>query len=100
MAAVGMEVASMVVGGALLGWGAEALFGWSYSILVGSLLGLAVGMWTLIKGALDLNSQLDAMGPRKIAQREQPAEKPDDDVPSWREDWDQWKDDDSDERTD
>lgn len=103
LAAVGMEVASMVVAGALLGWGAEALWGWKYSILVGALTGLAVGLWTLIKGALKLNQQLESMGPRPrkpaMPAKQAPAagkEEGDDD--SWREEWNEWIDDDAGER--
>jgi F0F1-type ATP synthase assembly protein I len=100
MAAVGMEVAAQVAGGALLGWGIDAIFGTSWGVLTGAIIGLIVGMWTLIKGALKLNKQLESMGPRprNLATTESSDETSSakDDLPSWREEWEEWKDDDGD----
>lgn len=104
MAGISMEVASMVVAGAMLGWGAQAIWGWRHSILTGALVGLAVGLWTLIKSALKLNQQLDALGPRprKVVsqtqeqQREaETGEQENEDEQSWQDEWDSWNDDDA-----
>lgn len=114
MAAIGMEVASQVAGGALLGWLVDSLAGTSRWLLIGAIVGLIVGMWTLIKQSLKLNTQLEALGPRKRdlqshqsqvgsgsavdgseAQEVDDAlggeEQNDEALPSWREEWEQWK---------
>ncbi len=59
-----MEVAGAVVAGAILGWGFDRWRGTaSTGLLVGSLMGIVVGMWTLIRGALKLNRLLDRRHP-------------------------------------
>ena len=65
MGGLGMEVAGAVVAGALLGWGFDHLRGKAAStgLLVGSLMGIVVGMWSLIRGALKLNRLLDRHHP-------------------------------------
>jgi F0F1-type ATP synthase assembly protein I len=106
MAAIGMEVAAQVAGGALLGWAVDAVFGTTWGVLTGAIVGLAVGMWTLIKGSLKLNKQLEAMGPhRKLGLPPKTTtatvgNEQDDELPSWREEWDDWKDDEPDEPAD
>ncbi|MFB3139492.1 MAG: AtpZ/AtpI family protein [Phycisphaerales bacterium] len=64
MAGLGMEVAAQVAAGTILGWLFDLLQGTSPNgILVGSVLGIVVGLWSLIRGALKLNRQLDRMHP-------------------------------------
>ncbi len=65
MGGLGMEGAGAVVAGALLGWGFDRLRGKTAStgLLVGSVMGIVVGMWTLIRGALKLNRLLDRRHP-------------------------------------
>ena len=66
MGGLGMEVATQVGAGALLGW----LFDrWQDTapkgLLVGAAIGIVVGLWSLIKGALKLNRALDREAPRR-----------------------------------
>ena len=64
MGGLGMEVAGAVVAGALLGWAFDHWRGTAPTgVLVGSLVGIAVGMWSLIRGALKLNRLLDRHHP-------------------------------------
>ena len=65
MGGLGMEVAGAVLAGAILGWGFDRLRGGTAStgLLVGSVMGIVVGMWTLIRGALKLNRLLDRRHP-------------------------------------
>ena len=102
-----MEVAAQVAGGALLGWAIDAIFGTTWGLLAGSITGLVVGLWTLVKNSLKLNKQLEAMGPRPRAQTLVPSEPQapltgeqaaaadaatdEMEMPSWREEWDEWK---------
>jgi len=68
LAGLGFQTASEVGAGALLGWLADR---WLNSapkgLLIGSVAGIAVGLWSLIRGALRLNRQLDAIS---VARRE------------------------------
>ncbi len=64
MGGLGMEVAAQVAAGALLGWLFDRWQGTSPNgLLVGAVIGIAVGMWHLIKGALKLNKELDRKHP-------------------------------------
>lgn len=80
MAGIGMTVASEVAAGALLGflydlWRGSGRTG----IIVGSLVGIAVGLWTLISQTLKLNRQLDILAPTRGRGRPIPPEEYDDD---------------------
>lgn len=60
MAGVGFEVASEVAAGALLGWLFDRWRGHgNIGVLVGSIVGIAVGLWSLIRTGLKLNRELD-----------------------------------------
>ncbi len=64
MGGLGTEVAGAVLAGAILGWGFDRWRGTgSTGLLVGSMVGIVVGMWTLIHGALKLNRLLDRRHP-------------------------------------
>ena len=64
MAGIGFEVASEVAAGALIGWGIGHLAGRpDRGVLIGGVAGIAVGMWTLIRGTLKLNRELDRKHP-------------------------------------
>ncbi len=81
MAGLGMEVAAQVAAGALLGWLFDRWQGTSPNgILVGSVVGIVVGMWSLINGALKLNRMLDQQHPTKGRGRPLPPDEEDDDV--------------------
>jgi F0F1-type ATP synthase assembly protein I len=87
MGGLGMEVAALVAAGAGLGWLYDRWRGTgSTGMLVGSVLGIAVGLWSLIGGALKLNRQLDRQSP--IAGRGKPLPPDDDDdKDDWDDDW-------------
>ena len=60
MAGLGMETASFVLGGVVIGWGAKTLFGGTDTwILIGGIAGILSGISQLIRGGLKLNEQLD-----------------------------------------
>ncbi len=84
MGGLGMEVAGAVVAGAILGWAFDRLRGGAAStgLLVGSLMGIVVGMWTLIRGALKLNRLLDRRHPTAGRGKPLPPEEEDGDD-SW-----------------
>lgn len=59
-----MEVSSQVAAGALLGWGFDYWRGTSpKGLLTGAIIGIVVGMWSLIKSALKMNRMLDRQHP-------------------------------------
>ncbi len=59
-----MEVAAQVAAGALLGWLFDRWRGTDpKGLLVGSVIGIVVGLWSLIRGALKLNRELDRQYP-------------------------------------
>lgn len=97
MAGLGFEVAAQVAAGALLGWLYDRYIGHGTSgILVGAILGLAVAMWTLIRGSLKLNRELDKQAP--LRGRGEPITPEEWSKDDWkRDDWnntdDLWKDD-------
>lgn len=55
---VGLDFASFVGAGALIGWGAQRLFGWPPALTTGALVGLICGGWKLFKDARELNRDL------------------------------------------
>ena len=66
MAGLGMETASFVLGGVVLGWIArEALGGGDVWIIVGAVAGIASGISQLIRGGPKLNRQLDRVAGRR-----------------------------------
>jgi F0F1-type ATP synthase assembly protein I len=68
MGGLGMEVATQVGAGALLGWLFDRWRGSAPTgLLVGATIGIVVGLWSLIKGALKLNRALDRKTPRRRA---------------------------------
>ena len=88
MAGIGMQVASEVAAGAILGylfdlWRSVGHVG----VLVGSIIGIAVGLWSLIGQTLKLNRQMDRLAPTKG--RGTPLPPPDDDDDD---DDDRWND--------
>lgn len=63
MAGIGMTVASEVAAGAIFGLIFDAWRGTGHTgVLVGSLCGISVGLFTLIRQTLRLNKQLDRFG--------------------------------------
>lgn len=64
MAGIGFEVASEVAAGSVLGWLVDLWVGSApRGLLTGSILGIAVGMWSLIQGTMKLNRELDRKHP-------------------------------------
>ena len=64
MGGLGMEVAAQVAAGALLGWLFDRWRGTDPTgLLVGSVIGIVVGLWSLIRGALKLNRELERRHP-------------------------------------
>lgn len=64
MAGIGMTVASEVAAGVILG----LAFDWwrghgNTGVVVGSIAGIAVAMWSLLRGTLKLNKQLERTAP-------------------------------------
>jgi F0F1-type ATP synthase assembly protein I len=66
MGGMGMEVASQVGAGALLGWLWDRWRGTAPTgLLVGAVIGIVVGLWSLIRGGLKLNRDLDRESARR-----------------------------------
>jgi hypothetical protein len=66
MAGLGMQVASEVAAGALVGWLIDRWRGGgTTATLIGGIAGISVGLWTLLRGALALNRDLDRVSPTK-----------------------------------
>ena len=61
MAGLGGEGASYLGAGLLLGWGFESWFGGEWWLIGGAIVGLVTGLSAMIKGALKLNTQMDAI---------------------------------------
>ena len=60
MAGLGMQTSSEVVAGALIGWAVDRWLDSSpVGLLVGGIAGIAVGLTTLIRGAMRANRELD-----------------------------------------
>lgn len=84
MGAIGMEVVSLVAAGALLGWFFDQWKGTDPSgLLIGSVIGIIVGMWSLIRGSLKLNRELERRHPTAGRGRPLPPEEDDNDKDTW-----------------
>ena len=60
MAGLAMQTSSEVIAGALLGWVVDRWAGTSPTwLLVGGIAGIAVGLTTLIRGAMKANREFD-----------------------------------------
>ena len=60
MAGLGMQTSSEVVAGALIGWGLDHWLESSPTwLLAGGIAGIAVGLTTLIRGAMKANKEFD-----------------------------------------
>ena len=80
MAGVGTEVAAQVAAGALLGWAFDAWQGTDPTgLLVGSIAGIVVGLWSLVRGSLKLNRLLDQQHPTAGRGRPLPNDEDDED---------------------
>ena len=66
--------------GALLGWGFDRWRGTAPNgLLVGSVIGIGAAMWSLIRGSLKLNRELDRYHPTAGRGRPLPVEDEDED---------------------
>ncbi len=84
MAGIGMEVVSQVAAGALLGWIFDRWRGTAPTgLLIGSVIGIIVGMWSFIRGALKLNRELERQYPTAGRGRPLPPEEADNDKDPW-----------------
>src|SRR5690606_30239885 len=64
MAGTGFEVASEVAAGALLGWLFDRWQGTApKGVMIGSIIGIIVGLWSLIRNGLKLNRELERAAP-------------------------------------
>lgn len=72
MFGAGLTVASEVMAGAVLGWGVDWLMGNppKWGVLVGAVLGIVVAMYTLIRTAYKLNTEMDRAAARDRAEDE------------------------------
>ena len=94
MAGIGMQVASEVAAGVILGW----LFDYwrgkgNIGVVIGACVGIAVGLWSLVRNSLKLNNQLERSAPttgrgKPISDKEWKQEDQDDDA-DWN-DNDDW----------
>jgi len=83
---MGIELASHILAGALLGWLLDKLFNTTYWLMIGSIAGLIVGMVDFIRSALKAQRQAagpaatrrhrDAEAPGPDAAEEQPDQQP------------------------
>ncbi|MHC4989957.1 MAG: AtpZ/AtpI family protein [Planctomycetota bacterium] len=103
MAGLGFQVASEVLAGAALGWLFDLWRGTEPTgMLVGSLIGISVGLFTLISKSLQLNRQLDEIARRRRAEKPSRPSTPEakagdeqDDPDDWEDRWaKKWNDDD------
>ncbi len=84
MGGIGMEVVSQVAAGALLGWIFDRWRGTAPTgLLIGSVIGIIVGMWSLIRGSLKLNRELERQHPTAGRGRPLPPEEADNDKDTW-----------------
>ena len=66
MGGLGMEVSAQVFAGAVLGWLFDRWRGTGPTgLVVGSLAGIVIGLWSLIRGALKLNRELERKHPTR-----------------------------------
>jgi F0F1-type ATP synthase assembly protein I len=71
MAGLGMQTSSEVIAGAAVGWAIDRWTGSApVGLLVGGVAGIAVGLTTLIRGAMRANRELDEA--RAASRRPQP----------------------------
>lgn len=93
MAGIGMEVASQVLGGVLLGWLFDYWQGTApKGAYTGAIIGIVVALSSLIRGTLKLNAQLEKRHP--TAGRGKPLPFPDEpDEEDKKKDDDGWPDD-------
>ena len=92
MGGLGMEVSAQLVAGALLGWLYDRWRGaGTTGLLVGSLIGIVVGLGSLIRGALKLNRELERQSPTTGRGKPLPPGEPTDgnDKDDWDDDWNQ-----------
>ena len=83
MGAIGMEVVSQVAAGALLGWFFDKWRGTAPTgLLIGSVIGIIVGMWSLLRSSLKLNRELERRHPTAGRGRPLPPDE-DDDKDTW-----------------
>ncbi len=79
MMGLGMEVASQVAAGAILGWAFDL---WQETaptgLLVGAITGIVVGLWSMIRGGLKLNRMLDEKYPTAGRGKTLPDDEPED----------------------
>ena len=62
MAGLGLQTSSEVIAGAILGMGVDWLRGDGHvGLLVGGIVGIVVGMTSLLRGAMKLNREFDAV---------------------------------------
>ncbi len=89
MGGLGMEVAAQMAAGAVLGWLFDKWRGTGTTgLLVGAVIGIVIGLWSLIRGALKLNRELERQSP--IAGRGKPLPPDEDkDGDDWDHDWNQ-----------
>lgn len=88
MAGIGTQVASEVVAGAILGYLFDLWRGTGrIGLIVGALVGIAVGLWSLMSQSLKLNRELERVAPTKGRGRPLPPD-PDDDRDQENEDED------------
>ncbi len=90
MAGLGFQVASEVGAGALFGWLFDRWQGTAPTgLLVGSIAGIAVARWSLIRGALKLNRELNRTNPVRTPRQEvsewNESDRDDDEVDTWHE---------------
>ena len=60
MLGLGFQVVSEVGAGLLLGWLIQWATGWKWSIAVGGVVGIVVGLTTLVRSAWKMNASLDS----------------------------------------
>jgi F0F1-type ATP synthase assembly protein I len=88
MAGIGMQVTSEVAGGLLLGWLFDRWRGHgTIGVIVGSVAGICVALWSLIRQTLKLSKELDRQHPTANQGAPIPPDEP----------FKDWKDDDNDQ---
>ena len=97
MAGMGFQVVSEVAAGALLGWLFDKWRGTApKGVMVGSIVGIVVGLWSLIRNALKLNRELEQNAPVRNRRTFPTASSEDQQADSSEGDWDKddWNNDD------
>lgn len=70
MLGLGFSVVSEVGAGLLLGWLVQWATGWKWAVATGGVVGIVVGMTTLVRSAWKLNAGLDRRDGAAAARRE------------------------------